>query len=59
LNRRISVDEKKKGEILTLEILHNKKALRCFMGIVKYNTRFIPRLVEIAAPLTALCGNEP
>jgi hypothetical protein len=29
------------------------------MGIVEYDTRIIPRLAEIAAPLTDLCGNEP
>lgn len=27
--------------------------------MVEYNARFVPGLASIAAPLTALCGNDP
>jgi hypothetical protein len=55
----IGVTQEKKDEILALEVPTNKKAAQCFMGMVNYHARHIPRLAEIAGPISALCGNEP
>ncbi|SCV70782.1 BQ2448_3544 [Microbotryum intermedium] len=55
----ISIESDKRNAILALPVPTNKKELQSFLGMVEYNARFIPMLVDDTAPLATLTGNVP
>ncbi|SGY15130.1 BQ5605_C013g07258 [Microbotryum silenes-dioicae] len=55
----ISIESDKRNAILALPVPTNKKELQSFLGMVEYNARFIPMLMDDTAPLATLTGNVP